>query len=165
MWSVGVILFQMLYGTSPWPKVRTIDQLMQAHQRPIAYPPSPAVSPACAEVLRHLLQRDVHLRATPPEFFDSRFLKGFVTVQVRHVTTLRRAVACPSTELDVPDRPDCRVNDVAQLLEAKLGVALENLLIVAGPPQRRLAGSVEDPMEWIDLDSAVEVKIDDDESE
>jgi serine/threonine protein kinase len=155
MWSVGVIAYEMLYGTTPWPDVRTPAQLMQAHKQAINYPPTPAVSPACMALLRRLLQRDQMLRFSPAEFFASRFLNGFVSIQVRHVTSLRRATHCPSTDVDVPGDDACLVDDVAQLLETKLNIPLDQMLLIAGPPQRKLAGSYEDPMEWIELDDDV----------
>jgi hypothetical protein len=157
MWSVGVIAYEMLYGTTPWPDVRTPAQLMQAHKQAINYPPTPAVSPACMALLRRLLQRDQMLRFSPAEFFASRFLNGFVSIQVRHVTSLRRATHCPSTDVDVPGDDACLVDDVAQLLETKLNIPLDQMLLIAGPPQRKLAGSYEDPMEWIELDDDVRV--------
>jgi hypothetical protein len=160
MWSVGVIFYEMLYGATPWPDVRTPQMLAAAHKLPISYPAAPPLSAACALLLRRLLQRDPLLRFSPAEFFASRFLNGFVTVQVRHVTSLRRATHCPSTDVDVPGDDACLVDDVAQLLAAKLSLPLEHMLLIAGPPQRKLAGSVDDPMEWIDLDDEVAVACD-----
>ena len=49
----------MLYGTTPWPDVRTPQQLAAAHKLPINYPPAPALSQACALLLRRLLQRGI----------------------------------------------------------------------------------------------------------
>jgi len=75
LWSTGVILHEALYGHAPFHS-RTNDELVAkiTSDDNIELPPAPELSPACADLLRGLLQRNPQQRMTFEAFFAHEVL-------------------------------------------------------------------------------------------
>jgi serine/threonine-protein kinase ULK/ATG1 len=75
LWSVGVILYEALYGRAPFASF-TWTELEEKikDDKPIHLPDIPHVSSSCRELLTGLLQRDPKERITFTQFFDHPFI-------------------------------------------------------------------------------------------
>lgn len=75
LWSVGVILYECLYGRAPY-KSDTVNELMVKirEEKPIRIPPTVKLSDECHDLLSRCLQRDPCKRIDFDDFFSHRFL-------------------------------------------------------------------------------------------
>ena len=75
LWSVGIILFETLFGYAPFAS-RTFEELEMKilSKEPIQIPPEPPVSPQCHDLLVRLLQRDPKNRISFENFFSHEFV-------------------------------------------------------------------------------------------
>lgn len=74
LWSVGMILYEMVYGTSPYfDAINIIDLIKKINTQPILY--TDRVSPECNELLQNLLQKDPAERFNWDEFFSHNWLR------------------------------------------------------------------------------------------
>ena len=101
LWSVGVILFETLFGYAPFAS-KTFEELEMKilSKEPIQIPSEPCVSPHCHDLLLGLLQRDPKDRISFEDFFSHEFVDlahaptaqcldkavGFVTDAVKYDT-------------------------------------------------------------------------------
>jgi serine/threonine-protein kinase ULK/ATG1 len=69
LWSLGVILYQSLYGKPPFNAKNQVELIQDLKKNEITYPKNVHVSPACLDLLHGLLRKDPHLRITWSEFF------------------------------------------------------------------------------------------------
>ena len=74
LWSVGVIMFECLFGKAPY-KSDTVAELLQKIkiEEPIRIPDIPKLSEPCEDLLARCLERDPIQRIDYPEFFDHPF--------------------------------------------------------------------------------------------
>ena len=75
LWSVGVILFECIFGKAPY-KSDTVSELLQKikSEEAIKIPSHPSLSEACEDLLARCLQRDPTQRIDYEEFFEHPFL-------------------------------------------------------------------------------------------
>uniref|UniRef100_A0A2M4CVL5 Serine/threonine-protein kinase ULK3 n=1 Tax=Anopheles darlingi TaxID=43151 RepID=A0A2M4CVL5_ANODA len=75
LWSVGVILYECLFGKPPYSSA-SVQELAGRIQdnSPISIPQKPTISADCRKLLRHLLQRNPNERITFEQFFEDAFL-------------------------------------------------------------------------------------------
>ncbi|CAG0918555.1 unnamed protein product [Notodromas monacha] len=79
LWSVGVILYEMIYGSAPYSS-KTVDEMLEKvrHASPIPFPKTSALgeklSEECLDLLPKLLERDPLNRIDFLEFFDHPFV-------------------------------------------------------------------------------------------
>lgn len=75
LWSIGVILFECLFGKAPYSS-KSLDELLVKikSQQPIQIPRSHKISANCEDLLMRLLQHDPKKRITFQEFFDHEFV-------------------------------------------------------------------------------------------
>ena len=75
LWSVGVILFETLFGYAPFAS-KTFEELEMKilSKEPIQIPSEPPVSPICHDLLVGLLQRDPQNRISFESFFSHEFV-------------------------------------------------------------------------------------------
>uniref|UniRef100_A0AAG5DVJ8 Serine/threonine-protein kinase ULK3 n=1 Tax=Anopheles atroparvus TaxID=41427 RepID=A0AAG5DVJ8_ANOAO len=75
LWSVGVILYECLFGKAPYSSTSVHELAGRIHRNdPIAIPALPAISTDCRALLKHLLQRNPAERITFEKFFQHPFL-------------------------------------------------------------------------------------------
>lgn len=80
LWSIGMILYEMLYAVHPYQACKSIPELQQQNKSDtqILIPPdnntNGDVSDECLSLLRNLLQKSANNRITWPEFFDHPWL-------------------------------------------------------------------------------------------
>jgi len=101
LWSVGVILYETLFGKAPFAS-KTFEELEMKilSKEPITIPSDPPISPQCRDLLVGLLQRDPENRISFEKFFNHEFVDlahaptaqcldkavGFVTAAVKFDT-------------------------------------------------------------------------------
>ncbi|XP_019559803.2 serine/threonine-protein kinase ULK3 [Aedes albopictus] len=75
LWSIGVILYECLFGRAPYSS-KTLQELLDKirTERRIELPKTPKISPECEDLLCRLLQRSPDDRITFDEFFKHAFL-------------------------------------------------------------------------------------------
>lgn len=75
LWSVGVILYECLFGNAPYSSA-TMEELIQRikSDKQIKLPPNTSVSPKCQDLLVRCLERDPHKRIEFEEFFQHPFV-------------------------------------------------------------------------------------------
>jgi serine/threonine protein kinase len=83
LWSIGMILYEMLYGEHPFEECRSITELRNLINKNIKIPPSDNlnmdISNECISLLKKLLQKDVNIRINWGDFFDHPWLNVFDT--------------------------------------------------------------------------------------
>lgn len=82
LWSIGMILYEMLYGSNPYEESETINQLQNMiNTKIIDIPPkntlNVTVSNDCLILIRRLLEKDVKKRLTWIGFFDYPWVKVY----------------------------------------------------------------------------------------
>lgn len=74
LWSVGMILYEMIYGRHPYYNASNVIELLhKIKQEPIPY--SETVSPECNQLLKGLLQIEPSERLTWEDLFQNRWLR------------------------------------------------------------------------------------------
>ena len=75
LWSVGVILFETLFGYAPFAS-QTYEELEMKilSKDPIRIPSDPPISPQCRDLITGLLQRDPSHRISFSNFFSHEFV-------------------------------------------------------------------------------------------
>ncbi|XP_030243701.1 serine/threonine-protein kinase ULK3 [Drosophila navojoa] len=75
LWSVGVILYECLFGKAPYSS-RTIEELLLRIRKaePIVLPPNARISNECHDLLRRLLEHEPAQRISFADFFAHPFL-------------------------------------------------------------------------------------------
>ncbi|XP_052900602.1 serine/threonine-protein kinase ULK3 [Anopheles moucheti] len=75
LWSVGVILYECLFGKAPYSSTSLHELAGRIHRNdPITIPGRPTISSDCRQLLTSLLQRDPVRRITFEKFFDDPYL-------------------------------------------------------------------------------------------
>nr|XP_034838740.1 serine/threonine-protein kinase ULK3-like [Maniola hyperantus] len=75
LWSVGVIMYECLFGRAPYSSA-TFNELLDKIQRraPIQIPPNASISGGCRDLLTRLLRHDPDLRISYDDFFNHDYL-------------------------------------------------------------------------------------------
>ncbi|KFB37933.1 AGAP000098-PA-like protein [Anopheles sinensis] len=75
LWSVGVILYECLFGKAPYSSA-SVPEFADRIRRndPIVIPPHPVITGDCKNLLKNLLQRNPAERITFEQFFEHPFL-------------------------------------------------------------------------------------------
>lgn len=78
MWSVGVILYQMVYGKKPFGEDMSQETLLRENVilniTNIEFPAKPVVSGECKDFIVRCLQKDVQRRWSVVELCDHPFI-------------------------------------------------------------------------------------------
>jgi len=75
LWSLGVILYESLFGRAPYASTDTDEFLKKiVSQTAITIPNSPSISDECRDLLAGLLNRDPEKRISFEEFFNHEFV-------------------------------------------------------------------------------------------
>ncbi|CAD8187566.1 unnamed protein product [Paramecium octaurelia] len=80
VWSVGVIIYQMIYGKSPFipPKGGNINDLIAIINKGDLQFPDSSITPKLKELLLQMLQQDFKRRISFRDFFEHSWLQGEV---------------------------------------------------------------------------------------
>ncbi|XP_032597665.1 serine/threonine-protein kinase ULK3 isoform X1 [Drosophila grimshawi] len=104
LWSVGVILYECLFGKAPYSS-RTIEELLMRIRKaePIVLPPHARISNECHDLLRRLLAHEPAERISFADFFEHPFLdlKTFPSEQ-----TLKKAVDLVTRAVEYDEKRD-----------------------------------------------------------
>ncbi|XP_050681764.1 serine/threonine-protein kinase ULK3-like isoform X2 [Leptidea sinapis] len=75
LWSVGVIMYECLFGRAPYAS-RTLQELLDKlrSRAPVQIPPNSHISSGCADLLTRLLQHDPDTRISYEELFAHPYL-------------------------------------------------------------------------------------------
>ncbi|KAH8870881.1 Serine/threonine-protein kinase ULK3 [Schistosoma japonicum] len=75
LWSIGIILYECLFGTSPYGHI-TVEELKEnlLSDKPIEFPSTSDISEPCAALLRDLLKRNPSERLNHEQFFSHPFI-------------------------------------------------------------------------------------------
>lgn len=81
LWSIGMILYEMIYGFHPFQHCRNISELQKnINDQTINIPPenntNKNISQECLSLLKKLLEKDVSNRITWDEFFNHKWLNN-----------------------------------------------------------------------------------------
>ena len=82
LWSIGIIMFEMLFSFHPFSKCANLDELKEAISKTnLIIPPintkNTNISDECTDLLKMLLQKSCNKRITWDSFFDHIWLFGF----------------------------------------------------------------------------------------
>ncbi|KXZ43472.1 hypothetical protein GPECTOR_89g492 [Gonium pectorale] len=61
-WSLGILIFELLYGTTPFRGARRDETFENIIKAPLRFPAKPAVSDECRDLIEKLLVKDVPRR-------------------------------------------------------------------------------------------------------
>ena len=80
LWSVGLILYEMIYGTHPYENCKTLEELQKIINSTVIQIPPETIeninaSAECVELLRKLLQKNISARISWDAFFDNAWIK------------------------------------------------------------------------------------------
>jgi len=106
LWSVGVILYECLFGKAPYSS-RTIEELLLRIRKaePIVLPPNAKISNECHDLLRRLLAHEPAERISFTDFFAHPFLdlKTFPSEQ-----TLKKAIDLVTQAVEHDEKHNCK---------------------------------------------------------
>jgi serine/threonine protein kinase len=78
LWSVGVIMYEALYGTPVYNAVNIIELYSMIKNVPVTYPKNVPVSMACLDCLHRLLQKEPEKRMSWSEFYSHQWWIGVI---------------------------------------------------------------------------------------
>ena len=123
LWSVGIMLYQALFGKAPYADARNSIQLAGfLRSRPITFPKNIQVSNECLDLLVNLLQKDTLLRISWVEFYRHAWWNkvvpdsAVVALYNRERTSIKHDIHVPtlseiSKTSDLPQMPNCLPNE------------------------------------------------------
>lgn len=90
LWSIGIILFEMLYGRTPY-RAKTHYQLLQMiDTKPIIIPKFIKISDVCRDLIHRLLQKDPAKRMSWDEFFNHPWIRDTTPLFTRPSMSKRK---------------------------------------------------------------------------
>eukprot|EP01102_Stenamoeba_stenopodia_P012507 TRINITY_DN3966_c0_g1_i1.p1 TRINITY_DN3966_c0_g1~~TRINITY_DN3966_c0_g1_i1.p1 ORF type:complete len:636 (+),score=125.14 TRINITY_DN3966_c0_g1_i1:69-1976(+) len=99
LWSVGIIMFEMLTGSVPFKCKNQVDLMKKIEVLPVVYPEhlKPVTSSLCVDLLFALLRKDIHQRISWDEFFLHPWLGFGTPPPISHGMSVPGAIAIPSS--------------------------------------------------------------------
>lgn len=82
LWSIGMILYEMLTGKSPYNASTHYELMQKIETQPVIIPKCINISNNCTNLLHGLLQRKVHLRINWEDFFNHPWINDNITINL-----------------------------------------------------------------------------------
>jgi serine/threonine-protein kinase ULK/ATG1 len=76
IWSLGVVLFRMLFGYCPFESSSIAKLILVVEQEELAFPQKPVVPPEVQNLLRKMLTKNAKNRADWNELFSYELVDG-----------------------------------------------------------------------------------------
>lgn len=101
LWSIGMILYEMLFGYHPYDNCKTIPELKDIIKtKDLEIPPSnnknKDISDNCVSLLKKLLQKDVNKRISWDDFFNHSWINKYPYEQVKENTEYKSIICSTS---------------------------------------------------------------------
>jgi serine/threonine-protein kinase ULK/ATG1 len=55
VWSLGLILYEMIYGVTPWHSQNLVELMQRLDSRPLQFPPAPKISDPLRDLIKQCL--------------------------------------------------------------------------------------------------------------
>jgi serine/threonine protein kinase len=123
LWSVGMILYEMLYGQHPFSHCKNIPDLQNEISRDLYIPPlnntNTNVTQECIDLLNKLLQKNVGKRITWEEFFKNSWLEHITTSISTH-TPVRLSSSPSFSQINVRSLSTDNINIINSFLDKSM---------------------------------------------
>lgn len=80
LWSIGVLMYEMIYGYNPFNRARDIRDINILTNSPISFPPT-LQSDDCIDLVKRLLEKDMNKRIDWDDFFSHSFINSVPTLE------------------------------------------------------------------------------------
>lgn len=79
IWSLGLILYEMIYGVTPWHSQNLVELMQRLDSKPLQFPPAPKIS----DQLKDLIKACLHLREDRRIGWEALFQHPLVNITGR----------------------------------------------------------------------------------
>jgi serine/threonine-protein kinase ULK2 len=101
LWSLGVIIFEMLYGTVPFKGKNIIELIKNIETKTVVFPQNFNVSEECKLLLQNLLKKDPKDRLEWPDLFENKwFNNNFMEVEENKLLEISFSKGMPMPNLE-----------------------------------------------------------------
>jgi serine/threonine-protein kinase ULK/ATG1 len=101
IWSLGVVLFRMLFGYCPFESSSIAKLILVVEQEELVFPGKPVVAPEVQALLRRMLTKNAKNRADWSEIFSYELANGQLVQRKADVNEpLKESLATTNTDAD-----------------------------------------------------------------
>lgn len=89
VWAIGMILYEMIYGTHPYENCKDIDDLKNFSKSniiiPPEYNPNTNVSKECINLMKQMLEKEEKKRITLENLFNHPWVKDLININTKNI--------------------------------------------------------------------------------